>query len=109
MKINFILSKELFDCLSTGKRVKGSIYLERLGNEISIRFNQYQCNKPKRRHDQTLHVLPHGWIRKSAKRYRLQLSLPDALGESRVGELMASETEEARNFMSALQDVLDVA
>lgn len=109
MKMELLLDKNLFECLCTGKRVQGSIYLERDGNEIFIRFNQYQRIRPKRRHDQTLHVLPHGWLRKSAKRYRLHLSLPDNLGETRVADLMASETEEARNFMTALQDVLDVA
>lgn len=109
MEIKLMMNKELFECLCTGRRIQGALYLERLGNEIFIRFNQYQRIRPKRRHDQTLHVLPHGWLRKSAKRYRLHLSLPDNLGESRVADLMASETEEARNFMSALKDVLDVA
>ena len=109
MQMKIILAEQLLRTLMTGKRIQGSIYAERVGNEIVIGFHQYRRIRTRHRHDQTLLTLPHGWIRKSAKRYRLQLSLPDNLGERRVGDLMVSETEEARSFMAALQEVLNVA
>lgn len=109
MELKIILAEQLLRTLMTGKRIQGSIYSERVGDEIVIGFHQYRRIRTRRRHDQTLLCLPHGWIRKSAKRYRLHLSLPDNLGERRVGDLMVSETEEARNFMAALQEVLNVA
>lgn len=108
MEMKIILAEQLLRTLLTGKRVQGSIYAERVGNEIVIGFRQYRRIRTRRHHDQTLLTLPHGWVRKSAKRYRLHLSLPDNLGEHRVGELMASETEEARSFMQALENVLNV-
>ena len=109
MELKIILAEQLLRTLMTGKRVPGSIFAERVGNEVVIGFNQYRRNVFRRRHSQTLLSLPHGWIRKSAKRYKLHLSLPDNLGERRVGELMRSETEEARSFMNALESVLDNA
>lgn len=89
--------------------MKGSIFLERVGDEVVVCFYEYRQNSSKRRPPQTLLTLPHGAVRKTAKRYRLTLSLPDALGERRIGDLMACETAEARGFMHALQEVLNVA
>ena len=107
--MHFILAEQLLNLLYEGKKIKGSLYAEQVGNELLIGFRQYKRNGKKRRRDQMLLSLPHGWIRKSAKRYRLQLSIPDSLGECRVGDLMKCETEEARNFMNALESVLNVA
>lgn len=109
MELKIILAEQLLNILMSGKRVPGSIFAERVGNEVVIGFNQYRRNVFRCRHSQTLLTLPHGWIRKSARRYKLQLSLPDNLGERRVGELMRCETEEARSFMNALESVLDNA
>ena len=108
MELKIVLSEELLKVLLTGRRVPGSIYAERKDDEIMIGFCQYQRNGARRRHDQQLLVLPHGWIRKSPQRYRLHLSLPDKLGERRIGELMKNETEEANSFMCALESVLNV-
>ncbi|MBR1449292.1 MAG: hypothetical protein IJ588_11185 [Prevotella sp.] len=108
MKIKYVLTEQLLSTLMQGKRVPGSMYAEQVDDEMVIGFRQYQRKGAKRRPDQTLLALPHGWIRKSAKRYRLNLSMPDNLGERRVGDLMASETEEARRFMQALQEVMNV-
>lgn len=93
--------------LLTGKRIPGSIHAERVANEVVIGFRPYGRNSVKRRHDQTLLALPHGSIRKSPRRYKLCISLPDSLGERRCGELMKSETEEAKSFMDALESVLN--
>lgn len=107
MEKRIFLSEQLLKILMTGKRVAGSIYVERVGNEAVVRFRPYQRSRTKRRHDQTLLALPHGWIRKSPRRYRLNVSLPDHLGERRVGELMAGEALEAQSFMNALESVLN--
>ena len=109
MEVKIFLDEQILKILSEGKRLEGSLYAERVDNELLVGFNPYRRKKANRRHDQTLLTLGHGWLRKSAKRYRLHLSLPDNLGERRVGDLMVSETEEARNFMAALQEVLNVA
>lgn len=102
------LDEQTLSALSKGKRVQGSLYAERIDNQIVVGFNPYKRSKTVRRHDQTLLALGHGWLRKSAKRYKLHLSIPDNLGECRVAGLMASESEEARNFMCALEELLKV-
>ena len=108
MTAELFLDEQTLRRLFEGKRVKGSLYAERVDNEVVVGFNPYQRNNANRRHDQTLLTLGHGWLRKSAKRYRLHLSIPDDLGERRVAGLMASETEEAHNFMCALEELLKV-
>ena len=109
MKEKIFLDEQTLKVLLEGKRMKGSIFLlERVGNELVIGFNPYGRTKSNRRHDQTLLTLGHGWLRKSAQRYRLHLSIPDKLGERRVADLMASETEEAQNFMCVLEELLKV-
>lgn len=109
MDMTIRLSEELLRALTAGRRLKGCIFLERRDNEVVVCFYEYRQNSGKRRPPQTLLTLPHGTVRKTAKRYRLILSLPDALGERRIGDLMACETAEARGFMHALQEVLNVA
>lgn len=106
MEMKIILSNQLLQYLKSGKRVQGSIYMERVSNEIVIGFRQYNRSRAKRRHAQQLLTLPHGWVRKTPRRYRLSVSLPDNLGERRVGELMERESVEARAFMNALESVL---
>ncbi len=108
MDMKIYLSEQLLQCLKTGKRVPGSIYMERENNEIVIGFYQYKRKKVKRRHAQQLLTLPHGWVRKTPRRYKLNVSLPDNLGERRIGELMECESVEARSFMNALESVLNV-
>lgn len=97
----------MLQILLAGKTIQGSIHGERVANEVVIGFRPYRRNSTGRRRDQTLLTLPHGSIRKSPRRYKLLLSLPDTLGERRCGELMKCETEEAKSFMDALESVLN--
>ena len=109
MEIKLVLNPQLLEVLMSGKRVKGSLFIQRASNGfVELGFNRYQEGK-QRRPDSTLMTLPHGAIRKSAQRYKLYLSLPDSLGESRIGELMREESLEADNFMRALEQVLKVS
>ena len=94
MEVKLLLDEQTLKVLFEGKRIEGSLYAERVDNELVVGFNPYRRKKAYRRHDQTLLTLGHGWLRKSAKRYRLHLSIPDNLGERRVAGLMASETQQ---------------
>ena len=76
-----LLDEQTLRVLLEGKRIEGSLFAERVENKLVVRFNPYRRKKPNRHHDQTLLTLGHGWLRKSAKRYRLHLSIPDNLGE----------------------------
>ena len=108
MDTKIILSEQQLECLKAGKTIPGSLHMEYTSDEqIAIGFNQYHRNGDNRNHAQQLLTLPHGWVRKSPRRYRLCVSLPDSLGERRVGELMERESVEARSFMNALESVLN--
>lgn len=108
MEISVSLTEQQLECLKEGKTIPGSLHIERTSDEqIVIGFNQYHRYGDNRPHTQQLLTLPHGWVRKSPRRYRLCVSLPDILGERRVGELMESESVEARSFMNALESVLN--
>ena len=98
MEVTLFLDEQMLKVLFDGRRIEGSLYAERVNNEFVVGFNPYRRKKTNRRHDQTLLTLGHG--------YRLHLSIPDNLGERRVAGLMASETEEAHNFMCALEELL---
>ncbi len=109
MKIVLSLTEQQLECLKSGKRIPGSLHMECTSDEqITIGFNQYHRNGDNQQRVQQLLTLPHGWVRKSPRRYRLCVSLPDSLGERRVGELMESESVEARSFMNALESVLNI-
>ena len=108
MDTAIILSEQQLECLKSGKKIPGSLHIERTSDEqIVIGFNQYHRNGNNRQHAQQLLALEHGWIRKTPRRYKLCVSLPDNLGERRCGELMERESVEARSFMNALESVLN--
>jgi hypothetical protein len=107
MRLPLLLSEQMLQILLTGKTIQGSIHAERVGNEVVIGFRPYRRNSTGSRRDQTLLTLPHGSIRKSRRRYKLFISVPDTLGERRCGELMKCESEEAKSFMDALESVLN--
>lgn len=66
MKIVLSLTEQQLECLKSGKRIPGSLHIERTSDEqIVIGFNQYHRNGGNRPHAQQLLTLPHGWVRKS--------------------------------------------
>lgn len=110
MEFLIILTEQQLKCLKTGKRIPGSLFMERASDgEMVVGFYQYHRNRARRRNDQTLLTLPHGWIRKSAQRYKLHLSVPDNLGEYRVAELLELENREGCAFLKALGQIMEVS
>lgn len=108
MKSTLLLDEQQLSRLEEGKKIKCSLYMTRTSDgQNAIGVNEYQQNVKKRRYAQQLHALPHGWISKTPRRYKLSVSLPDDLGERRIGELMEVESAEARNFMSTLDSVMN--
>ncbi len=106
MEIAIILTEQQLRALLAGKRIPGSVRAERVNNKVVIVFHEYRRNGGIRRPAQTLLALPHGSVRKTPRRYRLSISLPDNLGERRCGELMERESAEARSFMNALEAIM---
>lgn len=101
-----ILNEQQLSRLMKGKRIKCSLFMTRTSDgQDAIGVCEYQQNAGKH-HAQQLHTLPHGWVRKTPRRYKLSISLPDSLGERRIGELMESESAEARSFMNSVESLL---
>ena len=101
-----ILNEQQLSRLMSGKRIKCSLFMERTSDgQLTVGVHEYQQSAGKH-HAQQLHTLPHGWVRKTPRRYKLSISLPDRLGERRIGELMESESAEARSFMNSLESIL---
>ncbi len=105
--MNIALSEQQLRALLAGKRIPGSVRAERVENKVVIVFHEYRRNGGNHRPAQTLLALPHGSVRKTPRRYKLCVSLPDNLGERRCGELMERESVEAHSFMNALESVLN--
>lgn len=110
MELVIVLTEQQLNCLKTGRRIQGSLFLERTSDgQIVIGFHQYCKKSARHRNDQTLLALPHGWIRKSAQRYKLHLSVPDNLGEYRVAELLEEENREGCTFLKAIGQIMEIS
>lgn len=109
MTIQINLTEQQLERLKAGKRIPGSLFIERTSDEQEvIGFYVHGSDPtPKRPREKTLMHMDHGTIRKSARNYKLIVSLPDNLGEERVGELMKNGGEEADSFMRHLSIMLN--
>ena len=108
-KISFFVSSETFENLmqSCGQRIPGRVWLERGGfAQPEFVFEPYSNRQPRRRNDQLLAGSEHGWLKKSARRYKLHLSVPDHLGELRTALIMGRESKALVNFMSHLDQLM---
>jgi hypothetical protein len=108
MEITIKISEQQLECLRSGKRIPGSLFMERTSDEqFKVGFYVYGSRLSKRRREQTLMRMEHGSIKKTARNYKLILSLPDVLGEVRCGELMRNGGVEADSFMRHLNFLLN--
>ena len=92
---------------ATNRRIEGSLGFEWTGDKKELTFHLYQHDNSPKHHPQTLLVLPHGTLRKTPRRYQLCLSINDDLGEVRAAEELERDSEEARQFLRHLSDVLN--
>lgn len=92
---------------ATNRRIEGSLGFECIGDKKELTFHLYQHENSSKQHPQTLLVLPHGTLRKTPRRYQLRLSVNDDLGEVRAAEELERDSQEARQFLKHLSDVLN--
>lgn len=108
-KISFFVSTETFLHLmqNGGRRTAGRIWLERDGSGQPVfKFEPYS-HRQRVRVDQLLLSSEHGRLTKSAKRYRMRLSVPDHLGEQQAARIMARESRHLVDFLSDLEQLLN--
>lgn len=109
MKAEFEISEAcLAELKANGRRLKGSLGIEWIGGEMELTFHQYQQSGSIKRQPQALLMLPHGALLKTPRRYQLRLSISDQLGEHRAAEELERDSQEAKQFLHHLSDILNI-
>ena len=87
--------KEVLRTLKSGRIVEGRLALvETDDGSIFIEFVAYN-RQHKRLKDKLIKVLEHGWVKESKQRIKVYESVPKALGNARVVDVLARETDDA--------------
>ena len=86
MIIKVEISEETWARMLTGKRVEGTIGIDRLtGRKDFNAFNRQKRNRPK---DRLIKKLPWGWVKESLQRIKVFGSFPKDMGTANIlGEL----------------------
>ena len=86
-------SAEAIASLETGKRVEGAIRRDEKTGKLVFKY--YIRQTPPRQHDTLIKVLEHGWVKESKQRIKVYESVPKALGNAWVVDVLARETDDA--------------
>jgi hypothetical protein len=108
-RISILVSNETFQHLmqNGSRRTAGRVWLERDGSaQPEFKFEPYS-HRQHVKVDQLLLKSEYGWLKKSAKRYRMRLSVPDHLGEQQVARIMERESRHLLDFLSDLEQFLN--
>ena len=108
-RISILVSNETFLHLmqNGGRRMAGRVWVECDGSaQPEFRFEPYSHRQPVKV-DQLLLSSEHGWLKKSAKRYRMRLSVPDHLGEQQAARIMERESQHFVSFLTDLEQFLN--
>lgn len=109
-RIALLVSNETFQRLmqNGGQRTPGRIWLEcDGGTQPEFMYEPYSPRQQKRKCDQLLLSTEHGWLKKSSKRYKMHLSVPDHLGEQQTARVMERESKHLVDFMADLEQFLN--
>ena len=97
-KFIFIINAiELLQLLMSGKYVQGVLYIDK--NTGLLTFRAY--NRKPRNHvsDELVHQMESGWVKESAEKYKLFISVYKKLGLARILSILDRETKEAKNAL----------
>lgn len=108
-KLSFWVSDETFLRIHQENpgRIAGRVWLERSDNGSKPQFHFEPYQRSTRKKPQPLLYLMHGWLRKTAHRYQLKVSIPDRLGEMRASIAMRNECNEGADFLAGLDQLLN--
>ena len=108
-RISILVSNDTFQHLmqNGSRRTAGRVWLERNGSaQPEFKFEPYSHRQPVKV-DQLLLKSEYGWLKKSAKRYRMRLSVPDHLGEQQAARIMERESQHFVSFLTDLEQFLN--
>ena len=96
MIIRIEISNETLQAINDGKNLAGSIKLNEPGQgKKSAPYVFTQFNRTGRKKDKLIKVLEHGWVKESKQRIKVYESVPKALGNARVVDVLDRETDDA--------------
>jgi hypothetical protein len=107
-RITFFISDESYlRMMQNGdRRTAGRAWVVRDGSGQPVfKFEPYS-HRQRVRVDQLLLSSEHGRLTKSAKRYRMRLSVPDHLGEQQAARVMMRESKRLTDFLHSLEQFL---
>lgn len=108
MNVTINLNEQQLERLKLGKRIPVSLFCERTSAEqFKLGIYEHGTGKRKRPREQTLIRMEHGSVRKTRRTYKLEVVLPDVLGEARCGRLMMAGAKEANVFMQNLSKMMN--
>jgi hypothetical protein len=107
-RLSFLVSNETYQHLmqNGGRRTAGRVWLECDGGTQPVfMFERYRHRQPVKV-DQLLLSSEHGWLKMSARRYRMRLSVPQHLGEQQAARVMMRESKRLTDFLHSLEQFL---
>jgi len=103
MIIRIDISDESLQTINDGKNLAGSIKLnEPSQGKKSAPYVFTQFNRTGHKKDKLIRVLEHGWVKESKQRIKVYDSIPKMLGNARVVDVLARETDDA---IDAIEDI----
>ncbi len=95
MKVQVEISNETMVAVMDGKRVEGALRLQlaSTGTHSEVGFKAYSRKAKKRKKDEIVKQLEHGWVKASAKRFKVYNSIPKKIGVKRVVKVLERETK----------------
>jgi hypothetical protein len=98
MIIKVEISEETWARMLTGKRVEGTLGLDKWTGKKD--FNAFH-RKARKLRDKIIKKLPWGWVKESKERIKVYESVPKELGMAQVLAVLNEEHEEAHEALMA--------
>jgi len=108
MIIRIEISNETLQAINDGKYVEGSLRMLEPSNgrkSATYAFRKYNRQARKHQKDVIVRSLEHGWVKESKERIKVYESIPKMLGNARVVDVLARETDDAIEAIENLRIV----
>ena len=101
MKKYIEISEELLQRLASGKAIEGTMKLDMKTRRLTFNAFKRKSREPEyvRPADTLIHQLENGWVKESAKKYKLYLGVYKNLGLPRILHIIDRETKVAKGAL----------
>ena len=105
MIIRIEISNEVLQAINDGRCVVGSLRMAEPSKgrkSATYAFRKYNRRAKGKDGDKLILPLEHGWVKESKERIKVYESIPKVLGNARVADVLARETDDA---IEAIEDL----